>query len=131
MDLGRVKLILNVDSIGGIAVGLLVFLLHDVLVWLYDLPLTTVLLLGAANLGYGLFSGSLALFARMRDAAPPRPLLLLLVTANCLWPLVCVGLIVSHWPAISWLGVVSVALEGIYVGALGIVEARIFRFFRA
>ena len=109
--------ILWVDCIGGLVVGILVLVLCQLLSDWENLPLATVIVMGAANLAYGGYS----LFVTTRKK---RPLILvkILAMANMVWLLVCVAIATMYWRLISLLGIVHVIGEGIYVAGLGFVE---------
>ncbi|MEM8710356.1 MAG: hypothetical protein AAGG01_05350 [Planctomycetota bacterium] len=111
--------ILFLDSIGGLLVGAVVLIAHGWLASWYGFPEKIVLFTGFANLAYGTFSGSLALRSQR-----PVSLITLLASANMLWTFACVGILLRHGAEASVFGVLHVAAEGVYVGALGLVEWR-------
>ena len=109
--------ILWVDCIGGLVVGFVVLVFCQLISSWENLPLATVVLMGAANLAYGVYS----LFVTTRKK---RPLILvkMLAIANMAWLLVCVVIAVIYWSQISPIGFVHVIGEGIFVAGLGFVE---------
>lgn len=114
------------DSGGGLLVGALVLTLAGHLSSLYALPLPWIHAMGTANLAYGCSSGALAVLAKRRGAVP-RALVFLLAGANLCWSAACVGMLARAWPSVGALGVLHLALEGVYVAGLGVVEARLAR----
>lgn len=86
----------------------------------YGLPERIVLFTGLANVAYGLFSLQLAA-RRVR----PMGMIRGLVVANGTWPVVCAALLVEHGAAATWLGRGHLVLEGLYVGALAVIEWRV------
>lgn len=109
--------LLWVDCSAGAAVGLFVLLLHGWVAELYGLPLGLTLFIGAANLGYGVFSLSLALQQR-RSYLQFK----VLVGANLLWAALCLLLVVRFWGQASALGMAHLVLEFLFVGGLGTLE---------
>ena len=109
--------LLWVDCIGGLVVGFVVLVFCQLISSWENLPLETVVLMGAANLAYGVYS----LFVTTRKK---RPLILvkMLAIANITWLLVCVVIAVIYWSQISPIGFVHVIGEGIFVASLGFVE---------
>ena len=109
--------LLWVDCIGGLVVGFVVLVFCQLISSWENLPLETVVLTGAANLAYGVYS----LFVTTRKK---RPLILvkMLAIANITWLLVCVAIAAMYWRQISLIGIVHVIGEGIYVAGLGFVE---------
>ena len=111
--------LLWVDSMGGLAVGVAMFALAGPLSGLYGIGEGFLLLMGGANLAYGLYSLTLA--SRRRR---PRVALYLLVAANVFWGALCLRWAAVTWGDATWLGTAHFVLEGLYVGGLGIVEWR-------
>jgi len=109
--------ILWVDCLGGLAVGLIVFVFCRLISEWQNLPLKVVLLMGAANLIYGCYS----LYVTTRKQRPSG-LVKLLSIANMVWLLVCSAIVVMYWSQISLFGMAHVIGEGIYVAGLGFVE---------
>lgn len=115
----RTKSLLWIDCTGGLIVGAFVLAFFPWLSTLYALPVGFVIVMGAANLAYGAYSFSLA-----RRAVRPRALLLLLVTANLAWAVLCAVATAVFASEASALGLAHLVLEGVYVGGLGILEWR-------
>lgn len=113
------KSLLWIDSLGGLAVGVLVLALSSWLSTLYALPESFIVALGIANLAYGTFSLSLA-----RRAVRPRALLRLLIGANLTWAIFCVGAGAVFASQASSYGLALLLFEGAYVGGLGLLEWR-------
>lgn len=111
--------LLWIDCTGGLVVGVLVLALSSWLSTLFAMPVRFVVVLGAANLGYGLYSLQLA-----RRTVRPRALLRLLVGANLAWAVFCVLASVRLASQASYLGLAHLLLEGAYVGGLGLLEWR-------
>lgn len=111
------KRLLWVDCLGGLFVGVVVmFFCRQLSDW-EQLPPSVVLLMGAANLGYGGYS----LFVTTRK---PRPLALvkILAMANMAWLVVCLIIFSMYRNEISAFGTLHVLGEGVYVAALGYAE---------
>jgi hypothetical protein len=121
-----VERILKIDSYGGLAAGALALLLRAELSSLERLPVNLLVATALANLFYGSYSGLLA-FRAGRGAKPSPASLQTLVWANSVWALVCLVLAWANWADSSWLGKAHLLGEGLYVGALARVEARIFK----
>jgi len=110
--------LLWIDSLGGLGVGYVVMVLHDVLADLYGLPGMVVAGIGMANLAYGCMSGAMALTPRLRRPWPVG----VLIAANVAWGGVCAWLLQRYGAEATVLGVLTVSLEGAYVVLLGLVE---------
>lgn len=109
------------DSGGGLLAGALVLALRGWLAELHGLPLAVVTFMGAANVTYGCFSGTL-----LRVTPPVRRLpSAALVAANFAWPVVCLGLLAANAGEVGPTGVLHLAGEGLYVGLLAEVERRV------
>lgn len=115
--------ILWVDCTAGAIGGIVMLLVSGWLAPHFGLPHGVLLTTAAFNLAYAAFSFSLAL-----SRAPSRALLKTLVVANFAWTVVCIVIAARYASAQSVLGVVYILLEGLVVGALAAVEARIFGF---
>lgn len=111
--------ILWFDAIGGLTVGVLVLGAAPWLSTFYGMPLWFVLFMGAANVAYGSYSGSLVL-RRHRSRAQLR----LLSTANGVWCGLCCVFIAWWWDALTVFGFLHLAAEGLYVAVLGVLERR-------
>ena len=111
--------LLWVDCVAGGAVGLAMLAGAPGLAPLYGLPPGLYATIALANVGYGLFSFSIA-----RRAVRPMPLLRALVVANAAWALLCAVAVAGLWGAAGPLGLAHVAGEGVFVGGLAIAEWR-------
>ena len=111
--------LLWIDSGAGLGAGVVVLALSGWLSEVYGLPRALLLGMGAANLAYGTYSGTLA-----RRARRPRGLLLLLVVANGAWAVLCVVLAVRLAHSASAFGLAHLAGEGLFVGGLAALEWR-------
>jgi hypothetical protein len=80
-----------IDGGSGLLAGALVLAAHAPLARLHHLPPTILLLIGLANVSYGLVALGLA---RQRVRAPA--LLTTLIGANLGWTVVCIGLIAGY-----------------------------------
>lgn len=90
---------------------------------LYAVPPALVGGLAAVNLAFG--TTSLALYLRSRDEYVPR--LAMMATANIVWSIVCVALLLTWRRSASSFGLLHFALEAIFVGGLGLLEWRASR----
>lgn len=115
--------ILWFDSIAGVVAGALMLAAAGMLAPLFGLPKAMLMTTATFNVAYGTFSFSLA-----RRETVPRGLLKLLVVANFAWTVVCIGLAVRFAGPESTLGVAFILSEGLFVGVLAAVEARVFGF---
>lgn len=120
---GRARKILWVDGLAGGVVGILMLLLREPLTKLYELPLTLVTFIAAANLTYASYSLTLARRAVI-NKTPSRRAIDVLVFANLLWAVVCVGMILAIHRQASLFGLAHIALEGMFVAALAVTEHR-------
>jgi len=109
--------ILWLDCLGGIIVGIVVLAICRPLSNWECLPVSIVMGMGIANLIYGRFSLFVTL-CRPR----PKSLIATLAVANMAWLLVCVLITPIWWEQISWLGLLHVLGEGVYVAGLGYTE---------
>ena len=116
--------VLAFDSLGGLVAGFVTVLAAPLLTVWYAWPEGLALLVGGVNVGYGCYSGSLALFFRRR-ARLARWAVLLLIVANGAWALHCFVRVWSLHGSASHLGLGHFLLEGLWVGGLACLEARI------
>jgi protein-S-isoprenylcysteine O-methyltransferase Ste14 len=107
-----------IDSLGGLAVGVVVAVFADVLADWYHVPRQVLMSTASANLAYGAASFALALTPRWRTPWRLRALAL----ANLAWGVVCAWLLSEYGPQANLLGAGQFALEGLYVASLGLVE---------
>lgn len=111
--------LLWIDSCGGLVVGVIVLAIGNLLADWHQLPYGLILVMGIANLVYGSYSFSLAV-----RQTRPRVLIHLLILANLIWALICFLLIAVWRDSISFLGVLHLGGEGLYVGGLACLEWR-------
>ncbi|MEZ4365244.1 MAG: hypothetical protein R2939_03015 [Kofleriaceae bacterium] len=110
------------DSLAGLIAGVAMLALAGVLAAPMGVARELLLTTAAVNVGYGLCSLTLA-----RRAAPPRRYVRALIVANLAWAVVCAVLVVRIAGPGRWLGATFYLLEGLFVGVLGLVEARVAR----
>jgi hypothetical protein len=122
----RARRVLWLDSAPAIVVGVGVLALDGLLAELYGFDASLVRFIGAANLGYGCYSGALAARAT-RGKAPARRAIELLVLLNLAWAVVCALLLFRYARDASALGIAQLVLEGLYVTSLALAEWRIVR----
>ena len=109
--------LLWLDGAAGAAVGLAVLLALGRLAEWYGLPRGLLRVVGAANLGYGLFALTLAGWSRR-----PRGLVLLLIAANAGWAVACVRWVAVLADTAGPLGLLHLGAEAVFVGGLAVVE---------
>lgn len=107
------------DGLGGLVVGALVLIAAPWLSALYGMPLWFVVFTGIVNVAYGSYSTTLVLRKR-RTAWQLR----LLWRANAVWAVLCFIYIAWLIEDIRFLGVFHLVAEGLYVGALAILERK-------
>ncbi|WP_309721964.1 hypothetical protein [Armatimonas sp.] len=112
--------LLWIDCTGGFLVGVAVLLARGWLARLYALPDNLLLVMGACNLAYACFSYLLAVAPRYRTKSRIGALAL----ANLCWAVGCFVMGAIYLRVASVFGLVHLIGEGIYVGALGILEWR-------
>ncbi len=111
--------LLWVDCGAALLAGVTVVALSGWLSELYAVPRALLLGMGAANVCYGAFSGSLA-----RRARRPRALIVLLVAANAAWAGLCGLAAVGLADTASAFGLAHLVGEGVFVGGLAGLEWR-------
>ncbi|MBM4412198.1 MAG: hypothetical protein FJ040_01935 [Chloroflexi bacterium] len=111
--------ILRIDGSAGLIAGVIMWLLSDVLVALYQIPAWLFTINITANLIYGISSSLIASW-------PHRPLgaVISLSVANLLWATVCLVTAVLLAPTASLFGIGHFVGEGLFVGTLGVLEWR-------
>ena len=119
----RARAILWLDGSAACVAGLVVLALHEALAQLHAFPPALVLFIGAVNLAYSCYSGTLA-FRASRGHTPSRRAIGILVVANLAWVAVCAAIVAITASTASIFGLAHVGLEGLFVGALAIVEYR-------
>lgn len=113
------KRLLWTDGSAGALVGLILLIGGPWLTPWYQLPRQLVLSMGVCNLGYGLYSLSLA-----RRARRPRALILLLIVANASWAVLCIRWTILYVDQASFWGLAHTAGEALFVGGLAGLEWR-------
>ncbi|MBC8089847.1 MAG: hypothetical protein H7Z40_21515 [Phycisphaerae bacterium] len=108
-----------IDCTAAILAGVLVLAASSWLSSLYVLPRRLLIVTGAANIAYGIYSFSLA-----RRTIRPRALITTLVTANALWAVVCAVIAANVAAEASLFGTAHFVGEGLFVGALAAQEWR-------
>ncbi|ESP94655.1 hypothetical protein [Pseudoalteromonas luteoviolacea] len=109
--------VLHLDGSAGLTMGMLLFLLQDWVASLYRLPDPTVHFLATANVCYGVYALTLA-FSNRRNSAS----ISLLVTANIIWAVVCVAIVLHYFQTASLIGLAFICMEGIFVIVLAFFE---------
>ncbi|WP_395137761.1 hypothetical protein [Armatimonas sp.] len=112
--------LLWIDCTGGLLVGVAVLLTQGWLARLYALPSNLLLVMGCCNLAYACFSLWLAVAPRQRTVSRIGALAL----ANLFWAVGCFIMVAVYLRVASVFGLVHLIGEGVYVGALGILEWR-------
>ena len=113
------KRILWIDCIAGATAGLVVLLARDWLSGFYDLPREMLLIIGAANVLYAMYSFSLAARKRRHPFQ-----IIFLIGANVGWVVLCL-----RWTAVfsriasPW-GLAQLIVEAVFVGWLASQEWR-------
>ena len=111
--------LLWIDCTAAAVAGVVVLLIHGWLSGWYGLPQELLIFIGAANVVYASYSGSLAVRARR-----PKALILFLVSANLLWSMVCVILALIYRDTATLFGLAHLLGEALFVGGLGGLEWR-------
>jgi hypothetical protein len=122
----RAITILSVDSLAGLAVGVLTLSLTPILIGpFFEWPIHYVLFIGGANILYGCYSGSLVLRYRRTKQVSAASAIVLII-ANSAWAGQCLAQIGWLWhqgePPILLL--VHMAAEAAFVTVLAFQEAR-------
>lgn len=119
------RVTLWLDAVAGALAGVLLLTLRDRLAGVFGFPVELVLFNAAANLVYASYSGTLATLTALR-IAPPRRALTLLIVANTTWVAVCAAILSRVWSHGTVVGLGYVSLEALFVGALAVLEYRVF-----
>lgn len=122
----RAQLILRIDGGAALCAGLATLALHVWLARLHGFAAQLVLLIGLVNVLYAVYSGTLA-WRAARGHAPRRVAVDCLVLGNLTWTAVCAGIVFCQWRTANWPGLAHVALEGLFVAALALLELRFVR----
>lgn len=109
--------LLWVDSLAGLVVGVLMLSLSNWLAGWYQLPRDLLILMGIANMAYGMFSFSLAVRTQR-----PKSLILLLIIANSVWAVLCIYWGICFSQSASIFGLVQLFGEAAFVGGLAYLE---------
>jgi hypothetical protein len=119
----RARAILWLDGSAACVAGVVVLALDDALAGLHAFPPALVLFVGAANLAYAAYSGSLAVLASL-GRTPTRRAIDILVVANLAWVAVCAAILAATAPSASAFGLAHVGFEALFVGSLAVAEYR-------
>ena len=111
--------VLWIDATAAALAGVVVLFVSGWLSGWYGLPQELLISIGVVNLVYASYSSSLAM--RMRR---PKALILLLVSANLLWSVVCVILALIYRDTATLFGLAHLLGEALFVGGLGGLEWR-------
>ncbi len=109
--------ILHLDGSVGLTVGLLLILLQDWAGNLYNLPNIIIVFLAAANVCYGVYALCLAFSSYKRSV-----LISILAIANTAWVAVCIAVVLYYAKTASFIGLLFIGLEGIFVSFLAYYE---------
>jgi hypothetical protein len=115
--------VLSVDSLGGLIAGICTLFAAPLLTGWYAWPEGLALFVGAVNVGYGCYSGTLVLYSR-RQAQLSRWAVIILIAANSAWALLCFVQVGLLRESASYLGLGHFLFEGVWVGGLAFLEAR-------
>jgi hypothetical protein len=111
--------ILRIDGYAGLMAGIVVWLLRDLLIELYQIPMWLLVVNITANIAYGIGASLLASWRHR-----PISAIIALSVANLLWAVLCMGIAVWIAPTASFFAVGHFVGESIFVGTLGILEWR-------
>lgn len=111
--------LLWIDSGAALTAGIVVVGLSGWLSAIYELPRSLLVMIGVANLAYGMYSGLLA-----RQERRPYRLLVLLVVFNATWAALCGFAAVTFADTASVFGLAHFVGEGVFVGTLAALEWR-------
>ncbi|MGK0502287.1 MAG: hypothetical protein ACJARF_001048 [Alteromonadaceae bacterium] len=109
--------VLHIDGSAGLAVGLVLFALAKWVSELYRLPLNVILFLASANILYGCYALALAL-SNQRSLMAIK----VLSTANSVWVVICVAIVVLYVQTLSPVGFLFIGGEALFVGVLAVYE---------
>jgi hypothetical protein len=112
-----IRNLLWIDCTAGALAGVLVLLFSGWLSRLYSMPPGLLHLIGAVNLLYAGYSFSLA-----KRRIRPRRLITLLVIANGIWTVVCLGVAMHLSGTATFFGIGHLVGEAILVGGLASLE---------
>lgn len=121
---GVARAVLWADAVAAGCAGLVLLAARESLADWFGLSVQLVAGNGIANWAYASYSGTLAALTAL-GVTPSRRSLGALVLANWVWALVCVVLVLRNWETGTALGFAYLAIEGVFVAALGCVEYRV------
>lgn len=111
--------LLWIDCTAAAFAGAIVLALSKWLSDLYALPLGLVLFMGIINLLYACYSFTLAVRIARR-----KSMIMLLVTGNLAWAVVCLGLMIAFSGTATMSGVGVLVAEAAFVSVLALFEWR-------
>jgi hypothetical protein len=111
--------ILRIDGSAGLIAGIVVWLLSDTLIGLYQIPPWLLTVHITANLIYGISASLLASWQHR-----PLGVVMALSMANLSWAVLCLITAVLLAPTASIFGIGHFVCEGLFVGTLGVLEWR-------
>lgn len=114
------KRLLWFDAVAAFTAAVVMLVFGNLLAPRFGVTPGLLTFLAIANASYGAFAFSLA-----RRAQPPMHVVTWLVRANAFWFFVCLGLVLHVRPEATWLGQAYLIAEGIFVGALALIESRV------
>ncbi len=117
-------LLLSFDSLAGVSAGCLTLLSKSLLVNWYGWSPEFTRFVARVNIGYGCYSGFLALRLQNKNRLS-RWMVLVLIAGNILWAINC---FFQSWRLhgnSSRIGIGHLVFEGIFVGTLAWLESRI------
>ena len=112
-----IKNLLWIDCTAAALAGVMVLLFSAWLSHLYSMPQVLLHFIGVVNLLAAGYSFSLAIRPTRQ-----RPLVILLVIANGIWAVVCLGIAVNLAGTATFLGIGLLVGEAIFVGGLAGLE---------
>jgi hypothetical protein len=122
--------ILAFDSLSGLTAGSLTWAFAPLLQTLHQWTPGFIYFIATANLVYGLYSGLLWLRCKRlqwdRAERIPKWPLQLHIAANSLWALQCLFQVWRLRTEASYFGLGHLLFEGLYVGILAYIEAKVF-----
>ncbi|MCB1327547.1 MAG: hypothetical protein KDK35_20075 [Leptospiraceae bacterium] len=117
-------MLLSIDSLAGLSAGIVTLSLSSILAHWYGWPMAFVLFVGWVNIGYGCYSGVLAILFRKRQMLA-RSAIIALVLENSLWAGQCLTQVWWRQESATVLGLGILAFEALFVLGLAYLEARI------
>jgi hypothetical protein len=114
--------LLWIDGIAALTSGCMVLLFTTPLAGFFNLPQQLLRTLAFISLGYAAYSLYLA-----QRKIKPRPLLKLLVFANCAWVVVCLSVMLFYSNTATCFGSAYFILEALFVVTLAFLEWRQIR----